>query len=62
MAWVTNDKKVVPIIRRMQVGTLTETEARELLRLIPPEPGKGFYLLDWEIDEAIKEGRKKITA
>ncbi len=55
MAWVTKDKRVVPTIRNIRRGALTADEARQALRNTAPEPGRDFFLTDWEIEEAILE-------
>ena len=53
MTYVTEDKRVKPIINDLRRGRIGEPEARKALWALPPEKGCEFALLDWEVDEAI---------
>ena len=59
MAYVTDDKRVKPIVEKLRRGSITELEARKALWALPPEPGCDFGLLDWEVDEAIRAAKKR---
>ncbi|MEK9724318.1 MAG: hypothetical protein VW405_12675 [Rhodospirillaceae bacterium] len=56
MPYITNDKPVKSIIEALRARQITAAQAREQIRAIPPDPGKPFAYLDWEIEEAIKAG------
>lgn len=59
MAYVTEDKRVKPIIEDLRLGNITVLEARKKLWALPPEDGCDFALLGWEVDEAIKSAKGK---
>ncbi len=59
MAYVTEDKRVKPIVEKLRRGRITELEARKALWALPAEPGRDFALLDWEVDEAIKAAHRR---
>ena len=56
MAYVTEDKRVKPIIEELRHRRITALQAREQIKALPPEPGHDFAFLEWEIDEAIEAG------
>ena len=59
MAYVTEDKRVKPIIEDLRAGRITELQARKAIWALPAEAGHDFAFLDWEVDEAITAAKAK---
>lgn len=53
MPWITKDSRVVPILKRLHRGAITEQYARNEMQNLTPVAGSEFGYLKWEIDEAI---------
>ncbi len=59
MTYVTKDKRVIKIIKAASNREITGTEAREQIERLRPQEDAEFGYLDWEVNEALKDIKRK---
>ena len=55
MSYVTEDKRVQQIIRRLNARKITRKQAGQEIKALPPQEGARCSFLEWEIEEALNQ-------